>query len=205
MRFTSSRSIGSGRLRQAVLVAAGLLFAAAAGAATFYKWTDAGGNVHYSDAPPKGHVGEVTRIEVDPGAHTVAPPVPDRPAPDRAVPLPAESAPAGPDLLTQRRQTRARLEANLDAARERLDTAKKALSEAGDPQADEWQYTVGGAPAAGAVPRVNCHAGVDGKLVCPGRVPSEAYYTRVQQLEEAVKRAQADVDAAEVAYRKGVD
>jgi len=36
-------------------------------------------------------------------------------------------------------------------------------------------------------------------------VPSEAYFTRVQQLEEAVKRAQADVDAAEVAYRKGVD
>lgn len=205
MRFTSSRSTSRAVLRRAAIAACGLLFAAAAGATTFYKWTDAGGNVHYSDTPPKGHVGQVTRIEVDPGVQTVAPPIVDKPAPDRALPPPAESLPAGPDILTQRRQTRAKLEANLDAARARLDAAQKALSEAGDPQPDEWQYTVGGPPAAGSLPRVNCHAGVDGKLICPGRVPSESYYTRVQQLEEAVKRAQADVDAAEVAYRKGVD
>ena len=87
----------------------------------------------------------------------------------------------------------------------RLDIAKKALSEAGEPQDDEWQYTVGGTPPPGSGPRANCHTAANGKVICPGRVPSEAYFTRVQQLEEAVKRAQADVDAAEVAYRKGVD
>lgn len=203
MRFTSSRSAGSTPLRRAALLAAGLLFAAAAGATTFYKWTDADGNVHYSDKPPKG-VGEVTTLEVDPGAHTVTPPaVAAKPAPEP--PAAIEPVPGGTDILTQRRQTRARLEANLQAARERLDIAKKALSEAGEPQDDEWQYTVGGTPPPGSGPRANCHTAANGKVICPGRVPSEAYFTRVQQLEEAVKRAQADVDAAEVAYRKGVD
>jgi len=51
----------------------------------------------------------------------------------------------------------------------------------------------------------NCHKGADGRLVCPGRVPNEAYYARVQQLEDAVKHAEADVEDAERAYRRGVD
>lgn len=205
MRFTSSRSNSRAMLRRAALLAGGLLFAAAAGATTFYKWTDADGNVHYSDKPPKGHVGEVTTLEVDPGAQTVAPPVADKPVPDRSLPTAIAPPPGGVDILTQRRATRAKLEANLDAARERLDVAQKALSEAGEPQGDEWQYTVGGPPAPGSAPRANCHAGADGKVICPGRVPSGDYYARVQQLEESVKRAQAEVDAAEIAYRKGVD
>lgn len=205
MRFKSWRSGGRTIGRCAALLAGGLLFAASAGATTFYKWTDADGNVHYSDRPPKGHVGEVTTVEVDPGAYTVTPPIAEKPAPERAAPAPAEPAPGSVDLLTQRRETRARLEANLEAARERLDLAKKALSQAGEPQTDEWQYTVGGPPSASSAPRSNCHKTADGKVICPGRVPNEAYYTRVQQLEQAVKRAQADVDAAEVAYRKGVD
>jgi outer membrane protein TolC len=42
-------------------------------------------------------------------------------------------------------------------------------------------------------------------MTCPTFVPTEAYYERVQKLEEAVLRAQAEVDVAEQAYRRGVD
>ena len=42
-------------------------------------------------------------------------------------------------------------------------------------------------------------------MQCPALVPSEAYYDRVRELEEAVKRAEAELDDAERAYRRGVD
>jgi hypothetical protein len=186
----------------ALCVACAALVPGAAHAATFYKWTDNDGVVHYGDAPPKGFKGEVTRVDVDPGSRTVpAPPPPPGAAPEsREAPKPA------PDLLEQRRATRDRLEANLAQARARLDVARKALAEAGEPQDDEWQTTVGGPPGPGPqVARSNCHKAADGRVICPGRVPSEAYYTRVQQLEDAVKRAEAEVEEAERAYRRGVD
>jgi hypothetical protein len=187
----------------ALSVACVALVPAIADAATFYKWIDKDGVVHYGDAPPKGFGGEVTRIDVDPGAHTVpAPP----PPPTGVAPESREAPKPAPDLLDRRRATRDRLEANLAQARARLDVARKALAEVGEPQADEWQTTVGGPPGPGPqVARSNCHKAADGRVICPGRVPSEAYYTRVQQLEDAVKRAVADVEDAERAYRRGVD
>ena len=39
----------------------------------------------------------------------------------------------------------------------------------------------------------------------PTVVPSEAYYERVQKLEDDVRRAEEEVAAAEQAYRRGVD
>jgi hypothetical protein len=207
MRFASWRSA---RARSAVRGFLAIVLAAvpvAAAAATFYKWVEKDGTVHYGDAPPKGFKGEVTRVEVDPGAHTVAPgkappALPAPPEPARAGEVPAPP----PDLLTQRRETRARLEANLAQARERLDLARKALAEAGNPQEDEWQYTVGGSPGPGPhVAMSNCHKTTDGKTICPGRVPSAEYYSRVQQLEDQVKRAEQAVEEAERAYRRGVD
>lgn len=202
MRCTVWRSSSSAKALALVALACAAFVPAPSFAATFYKWVGPDGVVHYGDAPPKGFKGEVMRVEVDPGAHTL-PPVAPPPAPgaeSRELEKPA------PDLLDQRRETRARLEANLDSARARLDLARKALAETGDPQEDEWQTTVGGPPGPGPqVPHSNCHKGADGRLVCPGRVPSEAYYARVQQLEDAVKRAEADVEDAERAYRRGVD
>lgn len=183
-----------------------LVFASSAFAATFYKWTDKDGSVHYGDAPPKGFTGTVTPLEVDPDAHTVAPPAKPLEKAVPAEPGAITQPPAEPDLLTQRRQARARLEANLDRARQRLDLARKALAEAGEPQSDEWQVTLGGPPGPGAqVARSNCHKTQDGRTICPGRVPSAEYYSRVQQLEEQVKRAELAVEDAERAYRRGVD
>ena len=65
--------------------------------------------------------------------------------------------------------------------------------------------TIGGPPGAGQVARSNCHKTQDGRTICPGRVPNAQYYSRVQQLEEDVKRAEAAVEEAERAYRQGVD
>lgn len=171
-------------------------------AASFYRWTDAQGQVHYGDQAPKGFKGEVTRVEVDPQEHVATPPK-ARSREERA----ALGAPAGPDLLEQRRATRAALEANLAQARERLDLAKKALAEGGVPQDDEWQTTIGQVvdPQVPSVPRSNCTKNAAGKLVCPGRVAGTQYYERVARLEAEVTSAQQAVDAAEIAYRKGVD
>jgi len=209
MRCMPWRKSSSARMRRigraaALAVAFAALVPGAVLAASFYKWVDKDGTVHYGDAPPKGFTGEVTRVEVDPQAHTM-PPVPT-PASPGAAPASRELTPAAPDLLEQRRETRARLEANLAGARQRLDVAKKALAEMGDPQDDEWQTTIGGPPGPGPqAPRSNCHKAADGRVICPGRVPSEAYYSRVQRLEDDVKRAEADVEDAERAYRRGVD
>jgi hypothetical protein len=207
MRFASWRSASARGIVRGILAIVLAAVPIAAAAATFYKWVDKDGTVHYGDAPPKGFTGEVTRVEVDPGAHTAGPgkvpPAPPSPARGSEVPPPA---PPPPDLLTQRRETRARLEENLAQARERLDLARKALAEAAAPQEDEWQYTVGGSPGPGPhVAMSNCHKTKDGKTICPGRVPNAEYYSRIQQLEDEVKRAEQAVEGAERAYRRGVD
>ena len=241
MRFANSRTSAERMLRIAMLAAAAML-ATTAGAATFYKWTDKDGNVHYSDAAPKGVTG-VTRVEIDEDAHTVPAPVPAQAAREGAAKPVPDAAPGVPDILTQRRETRARLEANLHAARERLDLARKALSEftatGGDQQyiqtqvdpsainrnqANEGAEIPAPSPSAnpdvtqsqptrggmlGMAPRANCRTAVgkDGKkvLICPTAVANQDYFRKEQELEDAVKRAEADVAEAEVAYRKGVD
>lgn len=127
------------RLRTATVFACAALLAVslASAAGTLYKWTDAQGQVHYADKPPKGFTGEVTRIDVDTSSQVV-PPV-AAPKVEVAPPAPA-AVPAEPDLLTQRRATRARLEANLARARERLDLARKALAEASNASGEDFQY-----------------------------------------------------------------
>jgi len=205
-------------------------------AAELYRWTDASGGTHYGDKPPKGALG-VTRIDVDTAGSTVpSHPVPAKPAPMPAAPR-AEGAPApAPDLLTQRRETRARLEANLANARARLDLAKKNLSEANELQPEEQQVVqqrldnaapgagvgTGNTPADATQPqgahggmmglypkRSNCTVskGANGKLVtvCPTIIPNQAYQERIAALEEAVRKAEDDVAAAQTAYRRGVD
>jgi len=200
------------------------LVAADAWSATFYKWVDKDGGVHYGDKPPKGV--EARPVEVDPDAHVTA----GSPAPATGAGLPG-TAP-GTDILTQRRETRERLETNLAKARERLDLAQKALAEFTGTGEGEQQYIQrevsptpptgptptplqGGGPGAvqggmlGMAPGQNCRQvkTSEGKtvLICGGVVPSEDYYKRLAELENEVKIAQQAVDDAEVAYRKGVD
>ena len=188
-----------------------MLFAGMAAAQVLYKWTDADGKVQYSDQPPKNFKGEVTRLE---------PPEPRLPA---AAPRPAAplveakeeaKAPAAPpeDINSKRREARKKLAANLEAAQLRLEKARAALALAGadGPAVDERQvvqqhFAKGRVPTS---PRSNCREVVrDGKksMMCPALVPGEAYYDRVRALEEAVKRAEEDLELAERAYRRGVD
>jgi hypothetical protein len=187
---------------RAAMVIAILALASPAGAATvFYKWVTADGQVHYSDTVPKGFTGAVTRVEVDTGASR-APVSPGVSAEERAI----RGESNQPDLLEQRRETRSRLQASLDSARQRLELAQQALADGQTPGDDEWQVTQKGQPhGPGQVHRSNCHKGADGHLVCPGRVPSETYYKRLDTLQHEVDLAQAAVDEAERAYRRGVD
>jgi hypothetical protein len=193
-------------------------------AATFYKWTDAQGLVHYGDQPPKGFKGEVTRIDVDPG-ELVAPAPKARSSEERTT----LGVPAAPDMLEQRRATRARLDENLANARARLDVAKQALAEftaGGSGQVIQQTFDPS-APASGTPPpagpdgaaptgpsmggmlgmsgRSNCHTNANKTVTCASLVPNEEYQQHATALEDAVKRAEAEVADAEVAYRKGVD
>jgi hypothetical protein len=227
------------RRKTFVEVAAALSCAAAlcgvAQAAELYRWTDASGGTHYGDKVPKGAL-NVTRIDVDTSSTTV----PTRPA---SVPVPPPTPvrsdgppPPAPDLLTQRRTTRARLEGNLATAQARLDLARKNLAEAAELQPEEQQVVQqrldnappgsgigpGNLPADATQPqgahggmmglypnRSNCTVskGVNGKAVtiCPTIIPNQAYQERVAALEEAVRKAEEDLAAAEQAYRRGVD
>ena len=197
------------------LALAGCLLAASAGATTLYTWIDAQGRTQYSDRPPKDFNGEVRRIETD------APPPPQAtPEPRAAIPaaVPAAKADAPPaGMVEQRRATRARLQKELNAARAKVEEARQALAAGEDASVDDRQLLSRPmAPPSGQpgveVPmalRRNCRVtetpGGTKTTACPVSVPTEAYYTRVRELEEALARAEADLEAAQVAYRRGVD
>lgn len=185
-----------------------LLLAAPAAAQTMYRWTDSQGRVQYSDRLPKDFKGEVTRIEADaqpPPAAPVAKPAPVKTEPPKAPEKPGE------DRNSRLRATREKLAAAVDQARARLEAAKKARDGDEGPGVDERQvvqqrFAKGTQPAT---PRSNCRqvAGADGKpqLMCPALAPGEAYYARMKELEDAVAKAEEDLDNAERAYRRGVD
>ena len=220
--------------RRALALAAALCVCAVAHATQLYKWTDADGRVVYGDKPPKGAL-NVVPIEVDTTPATVPPLAPPRPAAPAtgAAPARTEVAPPPPDLLTQRRATRERLERAVDEARAKLDLARKNLAEATDMAPDEQlsivqkvqdvpappnqapgpvdpgnMQTAGGG-MFGFAKRSNCSTvvGKSGKaaVVCPTIIPNTAYQERIAALEDAVRKAEADYDAAREAYRRGVD
>jgi len=204
--------------RTAILVVL-LLAAASAWPQALYKWTDKDGKVQYADKPPLRFEGPVTKIEIDVPAD-----------PDPAAKARASGGPATSEVVTRRRAVRVALAAQVARARDRLEAAKTALAAADAPLEDERQIMqqrvdqkqptpgsgsqstggmLGMGGMLGGAERSNCRVEqqADGRKVttCPTYVPSEAYYERVQRLEEDVRRAQEDVDAAEAAYRRGVD
>ncbi len=211
----------------AILTCIACFFVSAAEAQVLYKWMDADGKIHYSDAPPKNPPGPVTRIEPDEKPdNTWKPPVPKA-----SVAAPADTEAAKPrDQATQRRAKREQLEARVTAAREKLAAAKAALEAGQDPQDDERQtiqqrmdrnnpspgpgsVSNGGMLGMGAMhggaPRSNCSAAKDSSgnviTMCPTQIPTEAYYERIKKLEDDVKAAEEELDAAQEAYRRGVD
>ena len=176
-----------------------------------YKWTDAQGQIHYGDRVPKGFTGKVERLEppepVDAPKPQAAPPAPSKPL----VPAEARKEPTA-DIGTRRRQTRERLQAEMDLAESRLEQAR-AQRTAGDGTLDDERQTIqqmagrpGSLPASG---RSNCRVvvGGDGRkaLMCPAVIPNQSYYDRIRGLDEAIKQAERDLDRAKEAYRRGVD
>ena len=188
----------------------GLALAFGAGAQTMYKWTTEDGKVQYSDKPPKNFKGVVTRIEAD----AAPPPViaPRKSAPPVVDEEKAAAEPAG-DIAAKRRATRERLAANVERARAQLADAKKKRAEGDDPGEDERQTVQRVRDAdltTKATPRLNCRevtppGGGKKTVFCGAVVPNEAYYERIERLDEAVRRAEAELAAAEQDYRRGVD
>ena len=200
---------------------AALAFAAlgAQAQAVLFKWTDAQGRIHYGDRLPKGHAGPFERVDTEGTQQPLAKPqVPaDNPTPipaaPAATPKPTAAKPdAMMDIAARRRATRERLQADVDAARERLAQAEAALKSGEAPGDDERQViqqVAGGRGTLPAAGRSNCRktTNAQGKEVtmCPAVIPNPQYYDRMKTLEDAVKAAQADLDRAREAYRRGVD
>jgi hypothetical protein len=196
-------------------VAALVLFLAAAsapaGAQTLYKWIDADGKTQYSDKPPKkGFTGDVTRIE--PEFEKYTPPPPAAPAAQLPEAETAKADPAYVDIAAKRRATRLRLGADLVRARDKVDAARKALALSDTPEPDERQtiqQRSAGGGMHGMTPRTNCRVEVakDGRkgVMCPTSVPTTEYHERVARLEEKLRKAEEELAAAEMAWRRGVD
>jgi hypothetical protein len=190
--------------------------AALAVRADIYTWTDASGRVQLSDRPPKNFSGPVKRIETN-EAPPAVPVASEKPAVSEKPPKQEAAASGKSAVADKRRAERERLQGDLDAAREKLSAAQKALAEGQDQHPDEQQIVQRPAadpkrsPMPGLVQagtRSNCRQFErEGKkyTTCPVSMPNEAYFARVGKLEEAVKAAEEELAAAERAYRRGVD
>jgi len=194
-----------------VVAALAAALALPAVAQVIYRWVDAQGKTQYSDKPPKGFKGEVTRIETEVEKSTLPPTTVPPPATAPANAGAKAAAPAQ-DIAAKRRATRTRLEQRLVTARAIVDAAKKALSDSDIPQDDERQVvqqrlTTGG--MHGMAPRSNCRTevGKDGRKhqMCPVQVPTPEYHERVAGLEESLRKAEQELADAEQAWRRGVD
>lgn len=179
---------------------------------TLFKWVDEKGRTQYGDTPPDGFKGEVTRVQIDMNANTSVPPVRKDNAP-QINPGGPISAPVPTDYLSQRRARVAKLEANVKAARERLEAARAALEKGlGDDEymtvrgagADNVRSRTTGSPVVNADNsdnKQNCREARDGRgrgtFVCPRRAPNPEGQAKAQALEDAVKQAEQDLEEAE--------
>lgn len=166
-----------------ILAGAVALTAAGSGyAQALWKYTDKDGKVTYSDkAPKKGENAQA--VISDPAANVIEAPKNTR----EGVPQKLQDLKArGEDREKRRDQLRDALE----AARNELIAAKAALEEGGSPQPNEVQIVVGRSPTGSPT-------GANTTIRKP------EYYTRITALEEAVKKAEANVDVAEQNYRRG--
>jgi hypothetical protein len=137
-------------------------FLADASAQTLYKLVDKNGKVTYSEKPPKDFDGKVIRMDIDPNANTATLPKPTvRPEPEAARRAPAAGAGA------------------VEAAREKVDAARKALQDARDN------------PGEGDIQRL----GKKGGGTRP--VESEEYRKRLATLEENVRKAEEELKVAQ--------
>ena len=145
------------------LFAASCAAALPAAAQTLYKLIDKNGKVTYSESPPKDFKGQVIRMDIDPKANTATLPRPS------AAPAPAKSS--APAAASGRD--------SVEAARGRLEAARKALQEAIDNPRDDEIRRVGN-KGGGTRP-----------------VPTDEYEKRLEGLRESVRKAEEDLRVAE--------
>jgi hypothetical protein len=154
--------------RSIPLLATALLLAAAAPsvAQTVYKLIDRNGKVTYSEEPPKDFDGRVIRIDIDPNANKATLGVP------KPVEAPARVEPGAKPKETAPQPTQAQ---KLEAAQDRLEKARKALTDAREHPGDGDIRFIGNV-GGGTRP-----------------VPTEEYQQRLAGLERAVKEAEDEV------------
>ncbi|MEJ2346630.1 MAG: DUF4124 domain-containing protein [Gammaproteobacteria bacterium] len=163
------------RIPRGNFVRLGLLVAALAAslpAAGVYRYTDADGNVVYTDRPPAGRP-DADRVRI-------APPPPVQPP--RSVPTPdwqpSPAQRARDERINERITLREELRRELLQAQEHLEQAREALE-------------------AGRVPRPG---GRVGGVMVPSRL-RKAYFDRVRALERSVTDAKRQADRAARNYR----
>jgi hypothetical protein len=151
-----------------------LLFVAATEAwgGTLYKLTDPDGRVTYTDAVPRGFPGAVKRIDIDTGDNVVT--LHDGARADaRVLPVPDYA-----EII--RRRPPAPDEARIDAARDRLEAARRALADAQESASpDDWIYFGPGNPLG------------------MRRAPRPEYQERLERLEREVLIAEERLSQAE--------
>jgi hypothetical protein len=147
-----------------------------------WKYTDKDGKVTYSDKAPKKDENAQLVIS-DPAANIV-----DAPKNSRQ----GESQKSGErkTRLDERESKSNELRDVLEKAKAELELAKTALEDGRALQPDEVQIVVGRA-------QTGAPTGANAQIRKPG------YYARIAALEEAVKKAENMVEAAEQNYRRG--
>ncbi len=153
----------------------------AAQAQGLWKYTDKDGKVTYSDKAPKN--GEKAEPVIADTTGTVIPA-----GKNQSSGKPQSSSPVSA-LVSERAAEREKYRKALDAARDELEKAKKALEDGQDPTQEERLIVVGRG-ANGQPTGVNSIS----------RKPE--YYARIASLEEEVKRAEEKVAVTEREFRQ---
>lgn len=147
-----------------------------ASAQVLWKYTDKDGKITYSDKAPIDGV-KAERVNTDTAGKVV-------PASKNQLSGIPQSSATVSSRASAREALRDSYRQNVDEAREELDKAQKALETGREPTEEERQIVVG--------------RGKDGKptgVNAMNRKPE--YYARIAELEAAIKKAEANVAAAE--------
>jgi len=156
-----------------VLAAAAALVALGASAEVLYKLIDKNGKVTYSEEKPKNFDGQVIRLDINPNANTAT------------MPKPASGADSGEPITAPRRKEgdakKVSGSERIAKARERLDSAQRALQDARDHPAEGDVQILG-----------NKGGGVR-------MIPSADYQKKLDKLQQDVKNAEEALRQAESA------
>lgn len=156
-------------------------FAVAANAQGLWKYTDKNGKVTYSDKAPKD--GEKAEPVIADTTGTVIP------AAKNLLGGKPQGSAAVNSRASEREAARDNYRQKVDAAREELDQAKKAREMGQEPTPEERLIVVG--------------RGKDGQPTGVNAVNRKPeYYERIAALEEAIKKAEEKVAAAEKEFRE---